>query len=70
MTATELKRNDDGWILPNGQVIPFDSARVSPDHQFHWCRYIYNQDDPKRPVINIYKDGQTIPCFWAPEGGS
>lgn len=67
MTATDLKRNDEGWILPNGQVVPFDNARVSPDHAFHWCRHAY--EDPMRPIINEYKDGKAIPCFWAPTGG-
>lgn len=66
MSATDLERDGDEWILPNGERIHNDFARESRDHQFHWCRYIYH-DDTRSPVIRPFN--RPI-CFFVPTGGT
>lgn len=63
MAALSMQRDeDDNWVLPTGEKIPFEEARPSPDHQFHWCRYT---PDSK----NVIEPTGKPKCFWAPEAG-
>ena len=62
VAATSIKRDDTSWILPNGERIPFENARESPDQDFHWCRYTNGPTDP------IIKPAGKAPCLWVPGG--
>lgn len=64
MAAFSMQRDDDKeeWVLPTGERVPFEEARVSPDLQFHWCRYT-----PDSKTV-IHPEGKPK-CFWAPVGG-
>lgn len=58
----EIERRPEGWLIkPDGVLIPFGSARPSPDHHFHICR----RDAGKGALIQL--EGLQ-PCFWAPTG--
>jgi hypothetical protein len=37
--ADQVKVTPDGYVTPDGQLIPFASARVSADLDYHWCKY-------------------------------
>ncbi len=65
IAAKDLRRTDDGWLLPTGQVIPFEAARKSLDDEFHWCRGF-----PRTPAMNVIQPTGKPPCFFAPEGGA
>lgn len=65
IAAKELRRSDNGWVLPTGQVIPFDATRKSLDDEFHWCRGF-----PRSPTMNVIQPYAAPPCFFAPEGGA
>lgn len=32
-----VKKGDDGWIMPNGEVFAFGAERNSGDESWHWC---------------------------------
>lgn len=61
VAATSIKRDDTSWLLPNGERVPFDAARESPDPDFHWCRYTNGATDP------IIKPAGKAPCFFVPK---
>jgi hypothetical protein len=50
---------DRHWVLHDGTKIPEAAARLSPDEDFHVCRYAGN------PNAAVIYTGQR-PCFWAP----
>lgn len=64
VAAKDIKRDDTSWVLPNGERIPFENARESPDAEFHWCRYTNGKTDP------IIKPVGKAPCLWVPGGGA
>ncbi|WP_293862281.1 hypothetical protein [uncultured Alsobacter sp.] len=62
ISAQTVRRSDDGWVLPTGQVIPFDQARPSLDDEFHWCRSF-----PRYATMPVIQPNGKPPCFFAPE---
>lgn len=66
--ASEVRATAEGWLLvPTGQVIPYDKARVTPDEgggQFHVCT-----SGGFWPG-SVLGSGMAQMCFWAPGSGS
>lgn len=58
----QVKVSPEGYITPDGQLIPFGSARVSADQDYHWCKY---QKDSTKVIWPLDKRA----CFYAPAGG-
>ncbi|MHB2169927.1 hypothetical protein [Alsobacter sp. R-9] len=61
ISASQLRRDETGWILPSGETVPFAAARDSLDHQFHWCRYGGNG--------SLIRPSGKAPCLFVPPGG-
>jgi len=60
--ADQVKVTPEGFITPDGQLIPFASARVSADRDYHWCKY------QKNSTAVIWPHEKRA-CFYAPAGG-
>jgi hypothetical protein len=58
----QVQVTPQGYVLPNGQTVPFGQERVSPDKDYHWCRYPGTQ-----PLVHPYNERV---CFYAPSQGS
>lgn len=55
-----VKETNNGYLLPNGQTIPYNMARQSRDRDYHWCRL---GEDIRQPTGKAY-------CFYAPSFGT
>lgn len=51
----------DGWLLWDGKVVPYNKVRLSPDGNFHVCRWGASVDGD---VVVPY-DGKGW-CLWVP----
>lgn len=62
LAPEQVQVTPNGYVLPNGQTVPFGQERVSPDKDYHWCRYPGTQ-----PLVHPYNERV---CFYAPAQGS
>lgn len=62
LAPEQVQVTPQGYVLPNGQTVPFGQERVSPDKDYHWCRYPGTQ-----PLVHPYNERV---CFYAPSQGS
>lgn len=62
LAPERIQITPQGYVLPNGQTVPFGQERVSPDKDYHWCRYPGTQ-----PLVHPYNERV---CFYAPSQGS
>lgn len=62
LAPEQVKTTPEGYVTPDGQVIPFADARISPDRDYHWCKY---QRDSTKVIWPMDKKA----CFYAPMGG-
>ena len=61
VASRDVQRGPDGWILPTGDVVPFDMTRDSLDGDFHWCRY--------GGTGSLIRPAGKAPCLYVPPGG-
>lgn len=62
LAPEKVRVTPQGYVTPDGELVPFGEARVSADGDYHWCKY---QKDSTR-VIHPYREKK---CFYAPPGG-
>ncbi len=62
LAPEQVQVTPNGYVLPNGQTVPYGQERVSPDKDYHWCRYPGTQ-----PLVHPYNERV---CFYAPSQGS
>lgn len=56
-----IRITNEGYHLPNGELVLHGDTRPSKDGQYHWCRKL---TEP-RPLIRSGKA-----CLFVPEGGA
>lgn len=61
LAPDQVRVTPQGYVLPNGQTVAFGQERVSPDRDYHWCRY------PGTVPLVAPTDRKV--CFYAPMGG-
>lgn len=62
LAPEKVQVTPNGYVLPNGQTVPFGQERISPDKDYHWCRY-----PNTTPIVQPYNEKA---CFYAPSQGS
>lgn len=66
------RRTDGYYIIPLGQVIPYNKANSSPDNNFHWCRPWEGNEQQDRLILSLDDTpvlNRSRICFFAPDAG-